>query len=338
MNDIRLWSDLSALAALAGVVAYAVLAGADFGGGVWDLFANGPRKKEQRLAIQHAMGPVWEANHVWLIFVLVVLFTCFPTGYAALSVALFIPFHLALLGIMLRGASFVFRSYQSRQKDAAANTSAWGIVFGIASLISPFLLGIAFGIVTEGGIRVTDGAVHFRTSTIWLSPYCLANGLLALSACAYLAAVYLTNETQGELREDFRQRAIFAGTTTAILAGCVLLLAWFGARWFFYRLLSPQAIVIVVAGLACFAGSAWSVFTHHYRLSRAFAIGEIGLLILGWAVAQHPYLVYPDLTFEATAGPLATIQFMLLSLPVGLVLIIPSLILLFRAFKSSSAG
>ncbi|HEY2413945.1 MAG TPA: cytochrome d ubiquinol oxidase subunit II [Pirellulaceae bacterium] len=338
MNDIRLWSDLSALAALAGVVAYAVLAGADFGGGVWDLLATGPRKKEQRLAIQHAMGPVWEANHVWLIFVLVVLFTCFPTGYAALSVALFIPFHLALLGIMLRGASFVFRSYQSRQQDAAAETSAWGIVFGIASLISPFLLGIAFGIVTEGGIRVTDGTVHLRTATLWLSPYCLANGVLALSACAYLAAVYLTNETEGELREDFRQRAIFAGTTTAILAGCVLLLAWFGSRWFFYRLLSPRAIVIIFAGIVCFLGSAWSVFTHRYRLSRAFAIGEIGLLILGWAVAQHPYLVYPDLTFEATAAPLATIQFMLLSLPVGLVLIIPSLMLLFRAFKSSSAG
>jgi cytochrome d ubiquinol oxidase subunit II len=334
MTDIRLWSDLSALAALAGVVAYAVLAGADFGGGVWDLFATGPRRKEQRLAIQHAMGPVWEANHVWLIFVLVVLFTCFPTGYAALSIALFIPFHLALLGIMLRGASFVFRSYQSRQKDAAAETSAWGIVFGIASLISPILLGIAFGIVTEGGIRMIDGEVRLRTATFWLSPYCLANGLLALSACAYLAAVYLTNETHGLLREDFRHRAIFAGTTTAILAGCVLLLAWFEARWFFYRLLDPRAIVVVLAGLVCFVGSAWSVFTHRYRLSRVFTVGEVGLLILGWAVAQHPYLVYPDLTFEATAAPLATIQFMVLSLPVGLALIIPSLVVLFRAFKS----
>src|SRR6478672_6468696 len=145
MAEINFWTNLSALAALAGVVAYALFGGADFGGGVWDMFAFGARKKEQRLAIQKAMGPVWEANHVWLILVVVVLFTCFPRGYAALGVALFIPFHLALLGIMLRGASFVFRSYQSRQQDVAAKTSAWGIVFGIASLISPFLLGIAFG-------------------------------------------------------------------------------------------------------------------------------------------------------------------------------------------------
>src|SRR5438128_1299795 len=186
MDDIHFWSDLSALAALAGIVAYALLAGADFGGGVWDLFASGPRRKQQRLAIQRAMGPVWEANHVWLILVLVVLFTCFPRGYAALGIALFIPFHLALLGIMLRGASFVFRSYQSRQKNAAADTSAWGIVFGVASIISPILLGIAFGAVTEGAIRVFDDHVVFMRDDVWLSPYCLANGLLALSACAYL--------------------------------------------------------------------------------------------------------------------------------------------------------
>ena len=114
--DPGIWIDLAALAAAAGVMAYALLGGADFGGGVWDLFAGGQRKREQRLAIQRAMGPVWEANHVWLVFVIVVLFTCFPRGYAALSIALFLPFHLALAGIMLRGAAFVFRSYQSRQQ------------------------------------------------------------------------------------------------------------------------------------------------------------------------------------------------------------------------------
>ncbi|MCE9526649.1 MAG: cytochrome d ubiquinol oxidase subunit II, partial [Planctomycetales bacterium] len=107
------WIDLAAFAALVGTIAYAIFGGADFGGGVWDLFASGPRKKEQRLAIVKAMGPVWEANHVWLILVVVVLFTCFPKGYAALGIALFLPFHLALVGIMLRGAAFIFRSYQS---------------------------------------------------------------------------------------------------------------------------------------------------------------------------------------------------------------------------------
>jgi len=334
MADVHIWSNVCALAALAGIIAYALLAGADFGGGVWDLFASGPRKKEQRLAIQKAMGPVWEANHVWLIFVLVVLFTCFPQGYAALAVVLFVPFHLALLGIMLRGASFVFRSHQSRQKDAAAETSAWGIVFGVASIISPILLGIAFGVVTEGRIHTADGEAPLYGRALWLSPYCLANGLLALSACAYLAAVYLTNETDGELREDFRRRAILGGTATAVLATGVVLSALLQARWFFDRLLSYRSLPVVVAGLACFAGSAWSVFNRRYALSRAFAAGEIALLILGWGLAQYPYLVFPGLTFDSIAAPVATLRFVVWSLPLGGALIIPSLWLLFRVFKT----
>jgi len=333
-----MWSDLSAAAALAGIIAYALLGGADFGGGIWDLLATGPRKGEQRLAIQRAMGPVWEANHVWLIFVIVVLFTCFPRGYAALGIALFLPFHLALLGIMLRGASFVFRSYQSRQEQAVAETSMWGIVFGVASIISPVLLGAAFGVVTEGGIRLDDeGQVLLSHPWVWLSPYCLTNGLLALSTCAYLAAVYLINETDGPLREDFRRRAIAAGTTTALLAGTVLVLAWHEATWFWSRLVSWRTLPVVVAGLVCFAGSAWSVFSRRFRLSRLFAIGEISLLLIGWGLAQYPYLVYPDMSFATVAAPAATLRFLVVSLPVGGLFLVPSLWLLFAVFKSKQA-
>jgi cytochrome bd ubiquinol oxidase subunit II len=145
---------LAAGTALAGLMAYAVLGGADFGGGVWDLFATGPRRHAQRQAMALAMGPVWEANHVWLIFVIVVLFTCFPYGYAPLGIALFVPFHLALAGIMLRGAAFVFRAYARSARGTTGDPPAswWGTVFGIASLISPFLLGLAFGVVTGGGV------------------------------------------------------------------------------------------------------------------------------------------------------------------------------------------
>ncbi|WP_425619290.1 cytochrome d ubiquinol oxidase subunit II [Anatilimnocola sp. NA78] len=334
MIDTELLVNLSAAAALVGMMAYGIFGGADFGGGVWDLLATGPRQKEQRLAIQKAMGPVWEANHVWLIFVVIVLFTCFPRAYSRLAIALFVPFHLALVGIMLRGASFVFRSYQSRSKDAAAETSVWGIVFGVASIISPVLLGAAFGVVTEGLIRVQDGEVVLSDPLFWLTPYALLNGLLALATCAYLAAVYLTNETKGDLREDFRLRAIFAGTATAVLAGGVMLLAWYEARWFFERLLSPRSLPVVLAGLACFAASAWAVFTRRYILSRVFAASEICLLILGWGLAQHPYLVYPDLTFAASAAPAPTLQFLVLTLPVGAALLAPSLFYLFRVFKS----
>jgi hypothetical protein len=190
--------------ALVALMAYALFGGADFGGGVWDLFATGPRKQLQRDVIAHAMGPVWEANHVWLILLLVVLFTCFPNGYGPLAIALFIPFHLALFGIMLRGASFVFRNYSRKSKltDAAAPLARlWGTVFGVASLISPLLLGVAFGVLTQGEIRVSDtGQVHHEKPLPWLSFYAIGCGMLALSTCAYLAAVYLTYETSGDSR------------------------------------------------------------------------------------------------------------------------------------------
>lgn len=338
-TDARLWMDLSALAALIGVMAYACLGGADFGGGVWDLFARGPRKKAQRLAIQKAMGPVWEANHVWLIFVIVVLFTCFPRGYALLGIALFLPFHLALLGIMLRGAAFVFRAYQSRREGAAAETSAWGIVFGIASLISPLLLGAAFGVITEGDISIgVNGQVVLSRPLPWLSPYCLGNGLLALSTCAYLAAVYLTNETTDELREDFRRRAIISGTSTALLAGLVLLAARHAAPWFFERLLSLQTLPVMFGALICFAGSAWAVFTRRFALSRWFAVGEIVLVLLGWGIAQYPFLVYPSIQLADAAAPMPTMRFVILSLPIGAALLVPSLWLLFTVFQQKTAS
>lgn len=339
MTDQEIWATIAAAIALVGVMAYALFGGADFGGGIWDLFAMGPRRREQRLAIQRAMGPVWEANHVWLIFVVVVLFTCFPRAYAALGIALFLPFHLALVGIMLRGASFVFRSYQSRQQEAAAETSAWGVVFGVASIISPVLLGAAFGVVTEGMIRLNgDGGVSVAGKAPWLSPYCVACGLLALSTCAYLAAVYLTNETTGELRDDFRARAIIAGTTTAVLAGLTLLFAWQEAEWFFWRLLALRTLPVVLLGLLCFAGSAWSVFTRRYALSRIFAAAEIALVLIGWGLAQYPYLVYPDMKFADMAAPLSTIKFVIFSLPFGAAVLIPSLWLLMKVFKTGPAA
>lgn len=330
--------DLAAGTALIGLTAYAVLGGADFGGGVWDLFATGPRKDAQRAAIAHAMGPVWEANHVWLIFVIVVLFTCFPNGYGPLGIALFVPFHLALMGIMLRGAAFVFRAYGTKAPGTSSggpSTSWWGTVFGIASVITPFLLGLAFGTVTEGGVRIDEaGNVSAMTAPHWLSPYAVGCGLLALSTCAYLAAVYLTVETDGALREDFRLRAIIAGTTTAALALLVLLFSWHEAHWFFRQLVSPRSMPVLAAGLACFGASAWAVFGRRYRWSRVFAAGEIVFLLLGWGLAQQPYLVYPDMTLQRAAAPAPTIAFMLASLPVGGLFLVPSLVLLFRVFKA----
>lgn len=343
MTDETLIS-LAAGVILLGLIAYVLLGGADFGGGVWDLFASGPRKHEQRKAIKHAMGPVWEANHVWLIFVIVALFTCFPRGYSLMAVALFLPFHLALAGIMLRGASFVFRGYApprsqrsgsdsgDRHKESA---SIWGAIFGVASVVAPFLLGAAFGALTAGEVRLdAEERLQKPSRPIWLSPYAVGCGLLALSACAYLAAVYLTLETEGALRDDFRQRAILSGTSTAALAAIVLLLAWYEAPWFFRQLTGWRSWPVLAAGITCFAASAWAVFSHRYRLSRIFAAGEIALLLLGWGLAQQPYLIYPDVTLQAAAAPRATIVFLLATLPFGALLLVPSLWFLLRVFKS----
>lgn len=345
MTDTTLIA-MAAGSLLFGLMAYVLLGGADFGGGVWDLFAAGPRKFQQREAISEAMGPVWEANHVWLIFVIVTLFTCFPRGFAPLAVALFLPLHLALLGIMLRGASFVFRgygpsssAYQPQARRAIGRFTepgaVWGAVFGIASLISPFLLGAAFGALTAGGVRVdAAGVVQQAASVPWLSPYAVGCGLLAMAACAYLAAVYLTVETDGELREDFRWRAILSGTATAILAAVVVVLARLEAPWFFQQLTGWRSWPVLAAGLVCFAASAWAVFGRRYRLSRVFAAGEIVLLLLGWGIAHQPYLIYPDITFAEAAAPRATIVFLLATLPFGALLLIPSLWFLLHVFKS----
>ncbi len=317
----------AAAVALLGLMAYAVLAGADFGGGIWDLLAAGPRRTLQRQAIAHAMGPVWEANHVWMIFVLVTLFTCFPRGYATLGIALFLPFHLALLGIMLRGAAFAFRGHEARPRGRAA--AAWGRIFGAASAISPLLLGAAFGAVTEGSVRV-DAAGPAR----WLTPYAVACGALALCTCAYLAAVYLVAETSGDLREDFRSRAILAGTATAGLAVATLLLASRQAPWFFHRLTAaPAARIVLLAGLGLFAASAYTVFSRRYRAARVCAAAEVAVLLVGWGLAYHPYFLYPDLTLAAAAAPAPTLRFMLLAVPAGALLLLPSLYLLFRVFK-----
>lgn len=348
MTD-ELWIFIAAGLALVGLMAYAVLGGADFGGGVWDLFAHGPRKHQQRDAIARAMGPVWEANHVWLIFVIVVLFTAFPYGYAPLGIALFIPFHLALVGIMLRGASFVFRGYGRQapgqmiearnDPDRSSSDPAvlWGTVFGAASVISPILLGAVFGVLTAGEVRFdADRQVHLEGAFPWLAPYPIACGLLALATCSYLAAVYLCAETTGKLRDDFRRRAIIGGTSTAALAIGVLLLARVEAPEFVASLLTVWPVL--AGGLVLFALSAWAVFGRKYLLARYFAAGEIVVLLLGWGLAQQPYFVYPDLMLADAAGPVTTIRFLVLSVPVGGIVLIPSLWYLFKVFKSPGSA
>jgi cytochrome d ubiquinol oxidase subunit II len=335
-------ADLAAGLALVALIAYAVLAGADFGGGIWDALARGPRRDEQRDAIAHAMGPVWEANHVWLIFVVVLLFSCFPPAYAALSVALFAPLHLVLLGIILRGAAFVFRAYspQSIRRPGRPGRAArrWGAVFGAASVITPVLLGMCLGAVSAGNLRVADGRVAIEGVAPWLRPLSLAMGGFALAVCSYLAAVYLANETEGALREDFRRRALGAGTAVVAMSALMLPLLAIEAPHLWRGLLSARAAPVVAVGVAAALLSGWALWRRRPRLARTATVAQTACLLAGWGIAQHPYIIYPDVTVQAAAAHESTLRFILWSTPFGMALLLPALWYLFRVFKGPAMG
>jgi cytochrome bd ubiquinol oxidase subunit II len=315
------------------VTAYAVLGGADFGGGIWDLAAAGPRKEAQRAAIATAMGPVWEANHVWLIFLIVLLFTAFPGGFGALSTALYMPFTFALVGIVLRGAAFAFRAHA---RDAAGAQARWGRTFGAASVITPFFLGTAVGAVASGRITVRDGQVTSGFWHPWLGPFPLVCGALALALCSYLAAVYLTVETTGALREDFRRRALAAGGAVAVIGTIALPLARIDAPTVWDELAGGRSTPLILGAIAVSLGSLGALLARRYQLARITSVAEVALILWGWTTAQYPYLIVPDVRLAAAAAPSATLAGFLLSAAVGMVLLLPALWLLFSVFKGKN--
>jgi cytochrome d ubiquinol oxidase subunit II len=321
---------------VASLVFYALLGGADYGGGVWDLFAFGSRAKQQRKLISEAVGPVWEANHVWLILVIVILFTAFPPAFAAISTALHIPLTLLLIGIILRGTAFTFRTYDVQRDNVQRR---WSRVFSIASIFTPVLLGITVGAMSSGAIRVRDGAVTTGFFASWLAPFPFAVGFFALALFAFLAAVYLTSETNDKnLQEDFRRRALVSGVLVGALALIVFLLAETGAptvRAGISRSAWALALHILTAVFA--AGAFSALWTRKFRLARICAAAQTSLILLGWALAQFPYLVEPDVSIESAAAPPITLQLLLGALAAGAVLLFPSYFYLFRIFKSKTA-
>src|SRR6267378_3193169 len=227
----------------AALTLYIATGGADFGGGVWDLFATGPRASKQRDAITKAISPIWEADHVWLILAVVLLFTAFPMAFGAITTALHIPITLMLIGIILRGAGFIFRKYDSKAGEVQRR---WSTLFGTASFFTPLVQGITLGALATGQIRVAEGKVTTGFFAAWLTPFAFVSGLLVLTTCAFLAATYLTVDPAGEpeIRNDFRQRALWSG---GILLAIVLLLplgARNGAPQFFQGLANWTAVVI----------------------------------------------------------------------------------------------
>ncbi|MES4792640.1 MAG: cytochrome BD ubiquinol oxidase subunit II, partial [Chloroflexota bacterium] len=215
--------------ALVAVMMYAVFGGADFGGGIWSLLAWGPRRQEQRLALERAIGPVWETNHVWLILLVVTLFVVFPAAYAVIFEALYVPLFVALIGIVARGAAFAFRHYGRRESGLARQSLQW---FSWASVITPFTFGLVIGAVTGGQIEVEGMRVISGPFEGWLRPFSLVCGLIGLLICAFLAAAYMVPRTEGALREDFRRRAIGASLALGAVTTIAIPVAAFDAKAF----------------------------------------------------------------------------------------------------------
>ena len=322
---------------IAALVLYALLGGADYGGGVWDLFAFGRRAREQRKLIAEAISPVWEANHVWLILVLVILFTAFPPAFAAIATALHIPITLLLIGIVLRGTAFTFRTYDVQRDDVQRR---WSLVFSMASIITPILLGTILGAIASGSITVEDGVVTSGFFRSWLAPFPIAVGFFALALFAFLAAVYLTLESQQrELQEDFRARALFSGIAVGLLALTVFIFAKTGAPTVRAGISRTVWALALHFFTAIFALSAfYTLWTRRYRLARVFAAGQVTLILLGWAFAQYPHLVEPNITITSAAAPRITLQLLFGALVAGAVLLFPSYYYLFIIFKAKTAG
>jgi cytochrome d ubiquinol oxidase subunit II len=315
-----------------GVTAYAVFGGADFGAGFWSLVAGGERGKRARELVDWAIGPVWEANHVWLIFVLVVLWTGFSSAFEAIFSTLFIPLSLAALGIVLRGAGFAFHKTARRLEGRAVAER----LFGISSLLTPFFMGTVVGAIASG--RVPVGNAGGDPVTSWLNPLSLVVGALFVATSAYLAAVFLISDARRahapDLERYFTTRALGAAVAAGTLAIAGIFALHADAR-FVYDGLTSDALPLVILSAVCGAAVLLELVRGGRRGARPFAVGAVVAIVWGWAVAQHPYLLPQQLTISAGAAPSATLTSVLIVFGVAVVLVIPAIALLFTLAQRS---
>lgn len=314
-----------------GLVVYALTGGADLGAGLLSLFSRGPRKEEQEHAVRRAIAPIWEANHVWLIFVIVVLFSGFPRAFAALGVALHLPIAFALLGIVFRGAAYVFHAYGIQTAEARAG---WSRVFGWASAVTPLALGAVVAGVSSGDVRVSDAGVTSGFLAGWTTPFALAVGLFALALFALLAAVYLAAETDGALSDDFRRFAL----ALEVLAGALALFTFLLAARYAPELsrnlrasgwtwpIQGATAVAAVATLAALAKRAT-------KLARVTAALQVTLVIVGWGLALRGHFILPDVSLANAASHPEVLPALVVAVAAGSLLLLPALAYLFWIFK-----
>jgi len=307
-----------------GVTAYAVFGGADFGAGIWDLTAGGPyRGRRRRALLERSIGPVWEANHVWLIFVLVYLWTAFPVAFVSIMTTLYIPMTLAGIGIVFRGSAFAFRKWA----PTIAGKSALGVTFAGASLLTPFFLGTVAGGVASG--RVPPGNAAGDPWTSWLNPTSLLGGVLAVTVASYVAAVLVARDAKrsglDDLHAYFRTRALIAGVVAGVVALGGIDIIEVDAPSLARGLTSPYGLVVIILSGLAGIGSLAAIWARRTRLSRVLAVLATVAVLWGWAVGQYPWLLPETLTIQDAAAPDATLIALLVAFVAAGVLAVPAL-------------
>jgi cytochrome d ubiquinol oxidase subunit II len=316
---------------LVGLAAYAVLAGADFGAGFWTLFAHGGRvgPAATRAHARHAIGPVWEANHVWLIFVLVVCWTAYPRAFSSITSTLAVPLFLAALGIILRGAAYALRG----QLEGARGERAIENLFALSSVLTPFALGTVVGGIASGRVPVGNAEGDLLTS--WLNPTSILIGVLAVATSAYLAAVYLAADArrlaEQSLELDFRARALGAGVVTGAIALAGLVVVRFDARPIWDGLTSGGGLAMVFLSAAAGVVTLVLVWRSRFGPARFSAALAVAAVVAGWGFAQRPRFL-PGLTIEQAAAGRSTLIAVIVTVAIGAVVLVPSLSLLFGLF------
>jgi cytochrome d ubiquinol oxidase subunit II len=306
-----------------GVIAYAVFAGADFGSGFWDLLAGGDRRGARpRRRIERSIGPVWEANHVWLIFVLVYLWTGFPEAFAAIATTLYVPLFLAAAGIVFRGGAFVFRKSSTTLGEARF----FGALFALSSVITPFFLGAAVGGVASGRVPAEGNGDPW---TSWINPASLLGGVLAVAVCAWTSAVLLTADARRDGEEDlvayFRLRSLVTGVVVGVisLVGVVAIEADADTL---ASGLHGRALVLVLVSAAAGLGAMWLLYRDRPAAARYPAAGAVVAIVLGWGVGQYPWMLVDEVTIDQAAAPTTTLWALLVAFAGAALLVVPSLV------------
>ncbi|THV42781.1 cytochrome d ubiquinol oxidase subunit II [Glycomyces buryatensis] len=320
-----------AVALFLGVIAYAVLGGADFGAGFFDLTAGGSRRgAPTRTLIDHSIGPVWEANHVWLIYVLVMWWTAFPTSFAAAMTTLMVPLLLALLGIVLRGASFAFR----KNAETMGQARLFGSIFAVSSVLTPFFLGSVAGALASG--RVPAGG-NGDVWTSWLNPTSVFGGVIAVGTCAFLAGVFLTTDAERggreRLAEQLRARTLLVGIATGATVFAALIPLNLDAPTLIDGLTGRAAALMALSALGG-AATLVLLWRRRYAAARPAAVLAVASVVSGWGLGQYPWILVDELTIKEAAGATATLQGLLVAVALAGAIVGPALFYLFRLTQS----